>query len=138
MAEYFGYDCLLQMGSPLVTIAAVRDIDGPAMKLDTVETTNRGSSKWRTRIAGLKDGGVVTCEIVYDPDAATHANAAGGVPYYLLQGTSQPFALLFPTATTIVSIAFTAFVTGFKPKAPLENALMADLELTVTGAVTIA
>lgn len=136
MAEYFGYDCLLQMNS--VTIAAVRDIDGPSMKMDLVETTNRGSSKWRTRIAGLKDGGTVSLEIVYDPDAATHANASGGVPYYLLQGTSNTFALLFPTATTVVSIAFTAFVTSFKPKAPMEGALMADIELTITGAITIA
>lgn len=136
MAEYFGYDVILQMNS--VTVAAVRDITGPNMKMDTVEVTNRDSSKWRKRIAGLKDGGTVTFEIVYDPDAATHANAAGGVPYHLLQGTSNSFAVLFPSAATATSIAFTAFVTGFTPKAPLEGAFLADLELTITGAVTIS
>ena len=138
MAEYFAYDCLLQIGSSPVTIAAVRDIEGPGMKLDLVETTNRGSSKWRTRIAGLKDGGTVTFEIVYDPDLATHVNASGGVPYYLTAGLSNTFTLLFPTATTIASISFVAFVTSFKLKAPLEGAMTADVELTVTGAITIA
>lgn len=136
MAEYFGYDCLLKIAS--VTVAAVRDIDGPSMKLDLVETTNRGSSKWRTRIGGLKDGGTVTFEIVYDPDAVTHVNASGGVVYPLTQGTSSAWTIEFPTATTIASIAFTAFVTSFKPKMPLEGAMMADLELTITGAVTIS
>lgn len=136
MAEYFGYDCVLKIAT--VAVAAVRDIDGPAMKLDMVETTNRSTSKWRTRIAGLKDGGVVTFEIVYDPDAVTHVNASGGVVYPLTQGTSSAWTIEFPTATTIAAIAFTAFVTGFKPKMPLEGAMMADLELTITGAVTIS
>lgn len=136
MAEYFGYDCMLQINGG--DIVQVRDIEGPGMKLDTVEVTTRDTSKWRKRIAGLKDGGTVTFEIVYDPDATTHKNASGGVAYHLLQGTSNTFALMFPTATTVASIAFTAFVTSFKPKAPMEGALLADIELQITGAVTIS
>lgn len=134
MAEYFGYDVLLKIGA--VIIGQVRDIEGPGLKMDTVEVTSRDSSKWRRRIAGLKDGGTVTFEIIYDPDLATHANSSGGVPYLLLQGTSSAFSLVLPDSTP-TTIGFTAFVTSFKPKAPMEGALMADLELQVTGAVTI-
>ena len=136
MAEYFGYDVVLKMNS--VAVAAVRDITGPGIKMDLVEVTTRDSSKWRRRIAGLKDGGTVTFEIVYDPDAATHANASGGVPYHIIQGTSNTFAVEFPTAATAVGLSFTAFVTSFTPKAPLEGAMLADLELTITSAVTIS
>lgn len=134
MAEFFGYDVLLKMNS--VTIGQVRDIEGPGLKMDPVESTHRGSSKWRTRLGGLKDGGTVTFDIVYDPDLAGHANAAGGVAYHMLQGTSNTFSIVFvdPMPTTI---GFTAFVTSFKPKAPMEGALTADVELQITGAVTI-
>lgn len=135
MAEFFGYDALLKIAG--TTIAAVRDIEGPGLKMDTVEVTNRDTSKWRKRIAGLKDGGTVTFEIIYDPDAATHANSSGGVPYLLMQGTSAAFTLVLPDSTP-TTIAFTAFVTSFKPKAPMENALTADVEMTITGAVTIS
>lgn len=139
MSEYFGYDVLLKIynGSTYTTVAQVRDIEGPGLKLDTVEVTTRDTSKWRKRIAGLKDGGVVTAELVYDPDAATHAAGANtGVAYYLLQGTSYQFQIVLPD-TTPTTIAFTALVTQFKPKAPMEGALLADVELTITGAVTI-
>jgi predicted secreted protein len=135
MSEYFGYDALLKIAG--VTIGQVRDIEGPGLKMDTVEVTTRDTSKWRKRIAGLKDGGTVTFEIVYDPDTATHANASGGVPYLLLQGTSAAFTLVLPDAAAATTIAFTAFVTSFKPKAAMEGALTADLELQITGAVTI-
>ena len=142
MAEYFGYDVLLKIynGSTYTTVAQVRDVEGPGLKLDTVEVTTRDTSKWRKRIAGLKDGGTVTFEIVYDPDLATHGAAIGSgtnVPYYLLEGTSRLFQIVLPDSTP-TTIAFTAFVTSFKPKAPMEGALMADVELQITSAVTIS
>ena len=141
MAEYFGYDALLKIynGSTYTTIAQVRDIEGPGLKLDTVEVTSRDSAKWRKRIAGLKDGGTVTFEIVYDPDDGTHSatTTTTGVAYFLLQGTSRLFQLVLPD-TSPQTIAFTAFVVSFKPKEPMEGALTADVELQITGAVTIS
>ena len=73
MAEYFGYDVLLKIynGSTYTTVAQVRDVEGPGLKRDTVEVTTRDTSKWRKRIAGLKDGGRVTLENFYDPGATT-------------------------------------------------------------------
>lgn len=141
MAEYFGYDTLLKIynGSTYTTIAQVRDIEGPGLKMDTIEVTSRDTSKWRKRIAGLKDGGTVTFDIVYDPDAVTHdsTTATTGLAYYMLNGLSRAFQLVLPDVSP-QTIAFTAFVTSFKPKAPMEGALTADVELQITGAVTIA
>ena len=142
MAEYFGYDVLLKIynGSTYTTVAQVRDLEGPGIKLETIDVSTRDTSKWRKRIAGMKDGGTVTFEIVYDPDLATHGAAIGSgtnVPYYLLEGTSRLFQIVLPDSTP-TTIAFTAFVTSFKPKAPMEGALLADIELQITGTPTIS
>ena len=42
MSEYFGYDCMLQING--ADIVQVRDIEGPGLKMDTVEVTTRDLS----------------------------------------------------------------------------------------------
>lgn len=46
MAEFFGYDVLLKIynGSTYTTVAQVRDLEGPGLKLDTVEVTTHDTT----------------------------------------------------------------------------------------------
>lgn len=140
MAKYAGYDVALKVksGGSYVTIAQVRDISGPALKQDAVEVTHRDGSKWREFVGGLRDGGEVTFDVVYDPDQTTQAaGSAPGLAYMLANGTLGDFQLAFPD-TTPTTCQFYALVTAFSPKAPMADALTADATLKLSGAPTWA
>lgn len=135
MAKYSGYDATLGVtsGTTYATVGQVRDIAGPSLKMDPIEVTHRGSASWREFVAGLRDGGEVSFDLVYDPDLASHAaGAAPGLPYLLAQGTLLAFRLSFPD-TTPATLTFLGMVTGFEPKAPLADALTADVTIKVSG-----
>lgn len=136
MANYAAYGTLLKING--TTVAGVTNISGPNLTLETIDVTNHSStSGWREFVAGLKDGGEVTFDIVYDPAGATHMNASGGLLYELDQGTSESFSLTFPDSGATVW-SFTAFVTSFEPGAPVADGLTASVTLKITGAPTLA
>ena len=76
-------------------------------------------------------------DIVYDPNNATHKNAALGLLNDLTSRTSVAYSIVFPT-TPAVTWSFTAFVTGFEPSAPVDGGLTASVSLKITGKPTIA
>ena len=142
MARYTGYETVLSVDNTgsgsYVAVAQVRDVTGPTMQQAAVEVTTRDGNKWRQFTGGLRDGGEVTFELVYDPDLATHAaGAAPGLVNLLTTGTSRSFRLAF-SDTTPATATFTALVTTFTPKAPLADAMLADCTIKVSGAVTWA
>ena len=140
MAAYVGTDCVLQVtiGATLTTVGAVRDVSGPSMATNAVDTSTR-TARARTFLPGLYDSGEITFDIVYDPDADAHsASVAGGLVKLYQDQTVSAWKILFPTATTVVGMAFSAFVTGFQAKAPMDDAFTADLTLKISGAVTWA
>jgi hypothetical protein len=101
MANYAAYGTLLKING--TTVAGVTNISGPNLTLETIDVTNHSStSGWREFVAGLKDGGEVTFDIVYDPAGATHMNASSGLLYELDQGTSESFSLTFPDSGATV------------------------------------
>ena len=98
MARYYaGFPAYLQVDNGgYTTVAAVRDIAGPAMALNAIDASSRDSAD-KVFVAGLVDGGEMTFDIIYDPDTATHAaGAAPGLPYLLENKTLAAFKLLFP------------------------------------------
>ena len=136
MAKYSGYDVLLKVnqGGSYVAMAQVRDLGGPSLKQDTVETTHRDGNKWREFAGGLKDGGEVTFDVVYDPALDSHkAGAAPGFVHMLNNGTVGDFQLVWPT-TPAQTCTFFALVTAVNPNAPMGDALTADVTLKITGA----
>lgn len=138
MAEYSGYAATLQVdNSGYTTIGQIRDITGPAMALDAIDSTHRGSA-WKTALPGQLDGGEVTFDIAYDPDLATHAaGAAPGLVYYMVNRTQKSFRVNFPDSTPATA-TFTGFVTKFTPKEPQNDLLTADVTIKVGGAITWA
>lgn len=119
------------------TIAEVRDISGPSLKLDTEEVTSHSSTAgWREYIGTLLDAGEVTFDINFIPTAATHSQTSGLIKD-LKNKTLRNFQLVFPNvgATTW---AFAAYVTGFEPAEPVEGVLAASVTLKISGQPTLA
>ena len=136
---YSGFAAVLQMyvTSSFTTIAAIRDIAGPTLALNTVEVSTRDSA-WRKFAATMIDGGEVTFDIVYDPDTATHGEAAlGGLVYALEQRRREQFKLSFADSTPATA-TFYGFVTRFQPKTPMDGAQTADVTLKIDGSITWA
>lgn len=138
--EYSGFAGTLKVdiSGTYTAIAQMVDISGPTMSADTIEVTNRDGDGWKEFIAGLRDGGEVTFNIMYDPALTTHsASAAGGVVTILSAGTRNSFRIEFadsaPTTAT-----FDVVVTKFTPKMPLNDAQVADVTIKVSGAITWA
>lgn len=133
MTKYAAYGTEFKRGA--TEIAQVKNISGPGLSLDTEDVTSHDStSGWEEVVGTILRSGEVTLEIVYDPAAATHKYASGGLLYDLVSRTATTFSIVFPGAATW---SFSALVTGFEPSAPVEGALTASVTLKVTGAVTV-
>lgn len=138
-SQYSGFVAVLQttVASVLTNIAGVRDISGPSLTQDAIETSSRDSI-WKTYVGGQVDGGEITFDIVYDPDTPTHlAGTAGGLVKDLMAGTLQAFKLKFSDATPATA-SFNGLVTKFTPKTPYNDLQSADVTIKVAGAITWA
>ena len=135
MSKYAAFGTKLMRGA--VEIAAVRSLSGPGLSLDTEDVTTFDSTEaWEEVVATILRSGEISLEIAYDPAAATHKNASGGLLYDLAQRASTTYSITFPdTAASVWS--FTAFVTGFEPSAPHDGALTANVTLKITGKPTL-
>lgn len=142
MAQYPGFGTLLKIGDggateTFTTIAQVQDISGPELSLDLDDTTNHSSSGgYEEAIASVIRTGEVSLELVFDPADDTHDYPAGLVKD-LTDKTKRNFQLVF-TDTANTTWAFTAYVSNFKPSAPVSGKLSADVSLKLTGAPTLA
>lgn len=136
MAKYSAFGTLFKRSS--TTIANVSNISGPGLSLDTTDVTSHDSTGgWEEVVGTILRSGEVTLDLVYDPNAATHKYASGGLLYDLGSRTSQTYSIVFSSNPT-VTWSFTAFVTGFEPGAPVDGALTASVKLKLTGQPTLA
>jgi len=144
MAKYAGYGVTLQVdidgagAGTAAEIGQVRDISGPGLSRDTIETTARDSTNnWREYIKGLKDAGEVSFDILFDPDLTTHAKATGILADLWDDSTIASWIVTFPD-TTPTTWTFDGIVTAFEPKAPMDGELSADVTIKVSGEPVIA
>jgi hypothetical protein len=142
MGGIAAFGTLLQVEDPatpgtFLTVAEVKDISGPGITSDVLDTTTHTSpSAWRQKIPSLLDGGEVTFSVNYMPGDPTH-DAATGLASMAISRAVQSWQVIYPdTDETLWS--FDGFVTNFAPGAPVEDLLTADVTITVTGAVAAA
>ena len=136
MAKYSAYGTVLERGA--TTIAQVTNISGPGLSLDTEDVTSHDSTAaWEEVVGTILRSGEITLDIVYDPAAATHKNAAGGLLADLVARTAQTYSLIFTDAAD-TEWTFSAFVVGFEPDMPHDGALTASVSMKITGKPTIA
>ena len=137
-----GYGVLLKIGDgggseTFTTIAEVRDIEGPELELEAKEVTSHDSpGGWREYIGTLLTGGEVSFDLNFIPTNATQSYTSGLIED-MVGRTKRNFQLIF-SDTGATTWAFTALVTGFKPSAGVEDELLAEVTLQVTGQPTLA
>lgn len=128
--KFSAYGALLKRvtGGP-TTIGQIRDIGGPGLSLDTLDvTTHDSGDAWRDFVGGLKDGGEVSLELVWDPDNSTQTLLRTD-----LDGrTVASWSITFVDPTPAV-ITFNALVTAFEPSANVGDELTVSATLKVTG-----
>ena len=134
MAKYSAFGTTLKIGGTAGTaIANVTEIDGPELSAETIDMTAHDSSgAYREMFPSFLDAGEVSLKIQYDPANTQHKALLTS----LTGRASASYALTFPT-TPVASWVFTGYVTGFKPSAPMDGALEADVTIKVSGAPTL-
>ena len=131
MAKYAAYGTLLKRAG--TTIANVQNISGPGLVLDVEDVTSHDSTgAWEEVVGTILRSGEISLDIVYDPNTATHKNAAGGLLADLIARTQVAYTLVFPSTAT-VTWSFNALVTGFEPSAPHDGALTAAVKMKING-----
>ena len=136
------FGTLLKIGNSstsetFATIAEVRDIKGPNLKLNTKEVTNHSSTDgWKEYIGTLLEAGEVAFDLNWLPADATHSFSAGLVKD-MVGRTKRNFQIVFPSASP-TTWSFTALVTGFSPVENVDGELMSSVTLQITGKPTLA
>lgn len=124
MAKYVGPNSAALSWNSVV-IAQVRDISGPAIVEDAVDVTTRENSS-RVYTAGLRDGGELTFDVIYDSALATHSTLLNA----LLNGSVGSAELqTVDIANLYDGFRFQAMVSAITPEMPLEDALGASITL---------
>ena len=135
MAKYAAFGTQFLRGA--VVVAQVKNISGPGLSLDTEDVTSHDSTGgWEEVVGTVLRSGEVTLELVYDPAAATHKNAAGGILADLVGRASTTYSIVF-SDTAGSTWSFTAFCVGFEPGMPHDGALTASVTYKITGAPTL-
>lgn len=138
MAKYDGYGAQLQYDSTgsgdYLAIGQVRDITGPELLSESIETTahDDNENNHRTFIAGLNDLGDLSFEIAFDPDSTGHSWLVNTA-----RGAYNTFRLIFPDggATTWT---FSGILTSLSPSLPVDGLLSADVTIKCSGQLTIS
>ena len=136
------YGTLLKIGDggeteSFTTIAGVRDISGPALGLDTEESTDHDSANGvEEYVATIRRTGEVSFEINYEPTESTH-DAGTGLIKDMTDRTLRNFQIVF-SDTGDTTWSFSAYVTAFEPSMPVAGLLSASVTLRPSGAPTLA
>lgn len=135
MAGKVAYGTVLKIGGTAGTaVVNVTSVDGPNLSMETIDLTAHDSAgSYREIAPTFLDGGEVSMRLNFDPTAATHKNAAGGLMYAHTQRALTNFALYYPVAGS-PTYTFTAYVTEYAPAAPFDGKLEASVKLKISGA----
>lgn len=112
-----------------VTIAQVKDIDGPGMTLNTEDTTNHDSNGWREMIPTILEAGEVSFDVNYIADTSQTVLQEAQVAR-----TRLNFQMAYPAP--VPADQFSGYVTSVSKAAPVEGILTASVTITIDGPVT--
>lgn len=113
---------------PFTAIAELRDISGPALSRNPIETTNHNDAD-ENFVVGIRRYGEVTFTIGFIPNAPTHGNATGLINSWNA-GDKDIFQVEYPDTTKWI---FSGFISGIEPSMPLDDGLTADVTIRTTG-----
>lgn len=104
--------------------AEIRNVDGPSMSRDAVETSHATTTDGRRTFvpSDLIDLGEVEVDLIFDPDEEPPIDAA-----------AETVTITYPNGATW---AFSGFLTNFTPTAPYDDLMTASATLKCTGDLT--
>lgn len=120
-------------GGAFVAIAELRDISGPALSRNPIETTNHNDAD-ESFVVGIRRHGEVTFQLGYIPTEASHDDTAGLIQSWQ-NGDKDVFRVTFPDGTEWV---FSGYITNFAPSMPVDDGLVADVSIRTTGTMLFA
>lgn len=118
-----------------VTVGDLVSLNPPSRSADTIDTTNLSTPDgYRTFIQGWKDGGEVSASCQYDP---TVGNGHSEIEALFDSGELETFNIVYPEGIGM-TLAFDGIVTGIEPAVDLEDLIMFDFTIKVSGKPTMA
>lgn len=135
MAKYAAYGAKLQYfnSTSFVDIAGVRDISGPGLTADQIDVTAHDSPGGvREFIKSLIDAGELSFELVWDPEDTAGQKILLDRMLIISDAAVNTYRVVFATQNS-KTWEFTAFVTGFEPKNPVQGEISASVKIKVTG-----
>lgn len=126
-------------GTAFTEVAFVQDdLSPPGLSRNAIDSTTRDDTAYtRTFIKGWKDTGEASFNVAYDPSAATHGTAVGGLYAIWNDDTTglDDWRITYPDASTET---FQGIMTAFEPTAPLDDLMTADITIKASGTITWA
>lgn len=117
-------------------VAEIGDVEGPDMSKEAIDMTHHASAgKTREFASGLRDSGTLAFPINLLPGNATHDETTGLVAKY--EGDVLTNWKIAMADTDVTVYSFAGVLTGYSPKNPVDGKLSADIEIKISGPVTI-
>ena len=117
-------------GSVSGLVAAVTNISGPGLSLDTADVTAHDSAgAWEEVVATIIRSGEMSLDINFDPAAITHKALLAR----LIARTTEVWTI----GGAMGVWSFAGYLVGFEPGAPHEDKLTASIRIKPTTTVTV-
>lgn len=140
-AAIWAYGSLLQLGDGAVSeaftsVAEITELTPPQMSRDDIDVTSHQSSDgYREFISGLRDGGEVSFKANWLPTNSTHDGTTGLLETFN-DNVNHNWKVILPN--TLITIAFSGFLTAFEPDLPLEEQAQLSGTIKVSGKPTVS
>lgn len=137
----WAYGSILQLGdgaTPEVftAIAEITELTPPQMSRDDIDVTSHQSSDgYREFISGLRDGGEVSFKANWLPTNSTHDGTTGLLETFN-DDVNHNWKVILPN--TLITIAFSGFLTAFEPDLPIEEQAQLSGTIKVSGKPTVS
>lgn len=118
------------------TVAEVKKLK-VGMKLNTKDVTSHSSTNaWVEKIPTLLEGDAIKATLNWLPGHATQSYSTGLLKD-MVNRTARNFQVVIPAASS-VTWSFTAYVAKFEGALDVDDVQELDIELEITGAMTLA
>lgn len=115
------------------TIAELRDMSGPTMSRNEIETTPHNDTE-EAFVMGIRRKGDMTFTIGYLPGDPTHDELTG-LMKALIDNSRDIYRLTFPEGSQWL---FSGYVKGINPSMPVDDGLTAEVTIRPTGTMSFA
>lgn len=117
-----------------VTLAGVRDIDGPGRSVSELETTSHSTDiPWRTYVPGLGDPGTLSFECYFNPSDPSHsANSPYGLEHLFESKIITKFRVINTDAARRTR-EFFGFVTELGESYPVDGINTRNVTIRISG-----